>query len=389
MIDSTQRTGTVHWVGAGLSNGSGMRLVAEHADRMVLWNRSLARAEELAARLKLSAAVGLRPFTLAALGRALAPGDTVVSMLPAAQHAALLRTCIERGAHFACSSYVSAAIGELVPTAARAGLVVMTECGLDPGLDHLLAHELVARACSVIDWRRACVSFRSYCGGIPETPNEFRYRFSWAPLGVLLALRSPARFVEGFAQRVAPRPCEETRPYALDGEIFEVYPNRDSVPFIQQYNIPDGWLVRDFVRGTLRLAGWHHAWRDVFAALENHDEAQLAALASELAARYPTTDHDRDRVVLAVELHVLSDNRVVWAGTAKVDAIGDGRESAMARYVSLPLACGVIDMLDGRMSSGLHRAVDERGALRRWLKRLDSWGLRFTIDERSLLGTEV
>jgi saccharopine dehydrogenase-like NADP-dependent oxidoreductase len=145
MRDSTQRTGSVHWVGAGLSNGSGLRRVAERADRMMLWNRNLARVEELAGRLKLPAAVEMRPFKLAELSRALSAGDIVVSMLPATQHAALLETCIERRAHFACSSYVSDAISELVPVAARAGLVVLTESGLDPGLDHLLARELVAR----------------------------------------------------------------------------------------------------------------------------------------------------------------------------------------------------------------------------------------------------
>jgi hypothetical protein len=388
MPDSAQRTGTVHWVGAGLSNGSGLRRVAERADRMMLWNRNLARVEELADRLKLPAAVEMRPFKLAEFGRALSAGDIVVSMLPATQHAALLEMCIERRAHFACSSYVSDAISELVPVAERAGLVVLTESGLDPGLDHLLAQELVARARAATNGCRACISFVSYCGGIPATPNEFRYRFSWAPLGVLLALRSPARFVEGFEQRVVARPCEETRSYALDGEVFEVYPNRDSVPFIQQYDISEKWRVRDFVRGTLRHSGWRNAWRDIFATLETCDDAQLAALARDLAARYPTTDEDRDRVVLAIELRLMDGDRVVWAATAKVDAVGDHHESAMARYVSLPLACGVIDMLDGRMTCGLHRAAEEREALRRWLERLDSWGLRFAIDEDSQVGME-
>lgn len=387
MIDFRQSTGTVHWVGAGLSNGSGLRRVAARAERMVLWNRSLARARELADRLKLPA-VELRPYAAAALERALAPGDIVVSMLPATQHATLLNICIERGTHFACSSYVSEAISELTPLAARSGLAVLTECGLDPGLDHLLAHDLVARARSAIDWRRACISFRSYCGGIPAVPNEFRYRFSWAPLSVLLALRSPARFVEHFTQRRAMRPWDETRPYLLDGETFEVYPNRDSVPFIQQYAIPNGWRVRDFVRGTLRLAGWREAWRDVFYAIESRDDAGLAELARDLAARYPTSDDERDRVVLATELSVIEGDRVVWAGRAKVDAAGDGHESAMARYVSLPLACGVIDMLDGRMSAGLHRAAEDRATQRRWLERLLNWGLRFSVGERALVGNE-
>jgi hypothetical protein len=373
-----QRTGTVHWVGAGLSNGSGLTRIADRAAQMLLWNRNLARAQELAGRLGLSAE--LRPFTAAALRRAISPGDVVVSMLPASEHPPLLQAAIECGAHFACSSYVSDGIDALVPAASAAGLVVLTESGLDPGLDHLLAHELIGRARAAIDWHDACVSFRSYCGGIPAAPNEFRYRFSWAPLGVLLALRSPGRFIEDFAERVVARPWEEIKPYTLDGEIFEVYANRDSVPFIRQYDIPQAWRLRDFVRGTLRLAGWRAAWREIFAALATYNDEQLATLADELAGRYATTAEDRDRVVLSIELHAMKDNRVVWTGTAKVDAFGNGRESAMARYVSLPLACGVVEILDGRMMPGLHRAADEVAALRRWLDRLQSWGLRFTVD---------
>lgn len=379
-----QRTGTVHWVGAGLSNGSGLTRVADRADRMMLWNRNLGRAQELAGRLGLSAES--QPFTTAALRRAISPGDVVVSMLPASEHPSLLQAAIECGAHFACSSYVSNGISASIPAATAAGLVVLTESGLDPGLDHLLAHELIGRARAAIDWRDVCMSFRSYCGGIPAVPNEFRYRFSWAPLGVLLALRSPARFIEDFAERVVARPWEEIKPYTLDGEIFEVYANRDSIPFIRQYDIPQAWRVRDFVRGTLRLTGWRAAWREIFAALATYSDEQLAALADELAGRYATTAEDRDRVVLAIELHAMKGNRVAWTGTAKVDAVGDGRESAMARYVSLPLACGVAEILDGGMMPGLHRATDEPAALRRWLNRLESWGLRFTVDESSVPG---
>jgi len=378
-------SGSVHWIGAGLSNGSGVWRVADRAKRMVLWNRSFARAQQLAAKLDLTEAIDLRPYTLPALARKLAPGDIVVSMLPAPQHAAVLATCIERRAHFACSSYVSDAISELVPRAARAGVVVLAECGLDPGLDHLLTHDLLARARSSVDVRRTSISLRSYCGGIPAVPNEFRYQFSWAPLGVLTALRSPARFVEGFAQHTTARPWEETRPYQLGGETFEVYPNRDSLPFIQQYRIPEGWRIRDFVRGTLRPAGWREAWRDVFEAVETFDDARLAAFAQDLAARYPTTDRDRDRVVLTVELEVMDGDRLAWSGTATLDAVGDARESAMARHVSLPLACGVIDIADGRMTVGLHRAAETHGDVRRWLATLRDWGLKFSVREHALV----
>ena len=117
---------------------------------------------------------------------------------------------------------------------------------------------------------------------------------------MLNALRSPARYIEDGAETTVDRPWTATRPHVVDGETFEVYPNRDSVPFVGQYGLPPAWKPRTFVRGTLRLDGWLAAWAPVFAELEDGDDRRIAALAGELAARHPTTDADRDRVVLAV-----------------------------------------------------------------------------------------
>ena len=52
-------------------------------------------------------------------------------------------------------------------------------------------------------------------------------------------------------------------------EEFEVYPNRDSLPFIKQYRFDQNWRVREFVRGTLRLKGWESAWSEVFSEIDN------------------------------------------------------------------------------------------------------------------------
>ena len=75
----------------------------------------------------------------------------------------------------------------------------MNEIGLDPGIDHLMAHWLVAdyRASTAYDGDNA-LSFISYCGGIPKIENDFRYKFSWSPLGVLKALRSPSKSIRNF-----------------------------------------------------------------------------------------------------------------------------------------------------------------------------------------------
>jgi hypothetical protein len=372
-------SGTVHWVGAGLSTGSGLAALCDSAARVRLWHRSEERAGQALAALGLSGRAEPRAYTLPALAAELAPGDVVVSMLPAPDHGPLLGACVAARAHFACSSYVSDAVLEQVPAAREAGVTVLTEAGLDPGIDHLFAHSLIARATRAIGPETAAsYTLTSYCGGVPAEPNDFRYRFSWAPAGVLGALRSPARYIEDGAETTAERPWTATRPHVIDGETFEAYPNRDSVPFVAQYGIPAAWKPRTFVRGTLRLDGWLTAWAPVFAELENGDDQRIAALARELAARHPTTDADRDRVVLAVSLDVRAGSGERWSGRHLLDTVGTREESAMARLVSRPLALGVGHILDGSLPAGLSRAAETGERSQAWLTELGRCGVEFT-----------
>ncbi|MFC8430652.1 saccharopine dehydrogenase family protein [Streptomyces sp. NPDC057253] len=380
MTDLVPATGTVHWIGAGLSTGSGLTELCDTADRVLLWHRTEERAEEALEALRLNGRAVPRAYTLPALAAELAPGDVVVSMLPAPEHPGVLAACVREGAHFACSSYVSDAFLEQVPQAEKAGIVVLTEAGLDPGIDHLFAHGLVARARAAIGGTTpASYTLTSYCGGVPAVPNDFRYRFSWAPLGVLNALRSPARYVDNGTPTTAERPWEATRRHVVDGETFEVYPNRDSLPFVEQYGLPAAWTPRTFVRGTLRLDGWLRAWEPVFEELRTGDDTRIAALAKELAARYPTTDADRDRVVLAVSLDVRAEDGRTWSGGYLLDLVGDEEESAMARCVSRTLALGVGHILDGSLPAGLSRAAGTDARSQQWLGELARDGVHFTL----------
>ncbi|MCX5330122.1 saccharopine dehydrogenase family protein [Streptomyces sp. NBC_00140] len=380
MSELVPASGTVHWIGTGLSTGSGLARVCGTAERVRVWHRTEERAAEALDRLGLTGRAEPRAYTLPALTAELAPGDVVVSMLPAPEHAGILAACVTEKAHFACSSYVSDAVLEQVPAALAAGIVVLTEAGLDPGIDHLFAHSLVARARDAIgDGTAASYRLTSYCGGIPAVPNDFRYRFSWAPLGVLGALRSPARYIEDGAETTAARPWEATRRHVVDGEGFEVYPNRDSVPFVEQYGMPPAWKAQSFVRGTLRLEGWLRAWGAVFEELKGGDDARIAALARELAAAYPTTDTDRDRVVLAVSLDVRGPAGQAWSGSYLLDLVGDEEESAMARCVSRTLALGVGHVLDGSLPPGLSRAAESAARSEEWLRELALEGVEFTL----------
>lgn len=367
-------SGVVHWVGTGRSTGSGLRAVSGRARSVYLWGRSEDRAQECLRRVGAESDIAVRRFDPDVFATAVQPGDVVVSMVPATEHPGLLAVCVRAGAHFVCSSYLSPDMDAFGPEAGRDGCVVLTEVGLDPGLDHLFARDLVDQARTELGDRPAAYRLTSFCGGLPATPNPFRYRFSWAPVGVLTALRSPARYVESGRECTADRPWEAVRPHTVGEETFEVYPNRDSLPFVEAYGLPTSWRAVDFIRGTLRLDGWHAAWSEVFETVSHGDDDALRVLAAQLAERHPMRKQDRDRVVLDVRLEVRADDGTAFTGTHTMDLVGDEDETAMSRSVSRTLACGVGAVLDSRLAAGVSRAVPATEA-RIWLDELSAAGL--------------
>jgi saccharopine dehydrogenase (NADP+, L-glutamate forming) len=174
----------------GLSSGPGLRRLLENGHKVVVWNRTVSKAQEVVGSLT----TDIRPYSLDALTAALAPGDIAISMLPADQHVAIAKACLAKGANFVSSSYIAPEMRALDPEFKAKGLVSVNEVGLDPGIDHLMAHDLVARyRASPAYHADNVLSFTSYCGGVPKIANAFKYKFSWAPVGVLKALRSPSR----------------------------------------------------------------------------------------------------------------------------------------------------------------------------------------------------
>jgi len=232
---------TIHWCGTGLSAVPGLRRLIEAGHPVVVWNRTMDKAREAVGDLTQD----IRAYSLPALEQVIAKGDLVVSMLPADQHVAIAAICVTRGAHFVSSSYIAPEMKALDEAARRAGVALVNEVGLDPGVDHLMAHALVAdyRASSAFSVENE-LSFTSYCGGVPKIGNAFRYKFSWSPLGVLKALRSPSRSIREFSELRVARPWDGISRYDAPlpvPESFEVYPNRDSVPFIADYRFDPAW----------------------------------------------------------------------------------------------------------------------------------------------------
>jgi saccharopine dehydrogenase (NADP+, L-glutamate forming) len=299
-------------------------------------------------------------------------------MLPADQHVGIAQTCLAQGAHFASSSYIAPEMRALDQSFREAGLVSINEVGLDPGIDHLMAHDLVARyrASKAYDPENV-LSFTSYCGGVPKIANAFRYKFSWAPAGVLKALRSPSRSLRNFSELRIARPWDAISAYAAplpQGETFEVYPNRDSYPFMEEYRFEPFWKVRDFVRGTIRLNGWADAWAPIFREIEALEDkpstevdAALTARAQGLLKDNSYSDGEPDRVVLFVALKAEKDGKPVYHETWAMDAWGDVRGTAMGRLVSIPVSLAIEAVLNREIAAGVHGAPHDLRLLDRWL----------------------
>lgn len=373
-------TARVHWLGAGLSSGPGIRRLATQGKPLTLWNRTVEKARQAVEGL--AATPEVRAYDLPSLKAALVKGDIVVSMLPAPMHPEIARVCLDAGAHLVTTSYISEAMRALDGEAKAKGLCLVNESGLDPGLDHMLAHKLVAeyRASKGFDANNR-LSFRSYCGGFPKTPNEFRYKFSWSPLGVLRALRSPARALKEGAVREVPRVWEAIERFSVDApggvESFEAYPNRDSMPYVDEYGFDQAWPLETFVRGTLRLAGWSAAWRDIFATVGGLTDAQLEQLADRLWSQHQYGAAEPDRVVLYVGLSATRpDGSRAFDRAYVMDEAGNAERSAMGALVSLPATFAVDDVRAGRTAPGVHGAPSDAATIARWFDSLATVGAR-------------
>lgn len=191
-----------------------------------------------------------------ALDAEVAKHDLVISLIPYTFHATVIKSAIRNKKDVVTTSYVSPAMMELDADCKNAGITVMNEIGLDPGIDHLYAVKTIEE---VHKAGGKITSFLSYCGGLPspeDSDNPLGYKFSWSSRGVLLALRNAAKYYQnGKVIDIAGKDLMGTaKPYFIyPGYAFVAYPNRDSTPYKERYNIPEAETI---IRGTLRYQGF-------------------------------------------------------------------------------------------------------------------------------------
>lgn len=183
--------------------------------------------------------------------------DVVVSLLPYAMHPDIAKSCIKHGKNMVTASYVSPAMKELQQAAVDAGVTIVNEVGVDPGIDHMLAMQCfdeIKHAGGKI------TSFVSYCGGLPapeDSNSPLRYKFSWFPKGVLMNCLNGARFLkDGKVVEITGNGglLEATEPLTfMPGFNLEGFPNRDSTKYTTEYGIESAHTC---LRGTIRYKGF-------------------------------------------------------------------------------------------------------------------------------------
>lgn len=186
--------------------------------------------------------------------------DLIVSMLPARMHISVAKDCIKYNKHMVTASYVSEEMKSLNEQAKNAGIIIMNEIGVDPGIDHLSAMRVIDK---IKESNGSLDAFETFTGGLiaPESDNNpWNYKFTWNPRNVVLAGQGVCKFIQNKQYKYIPyhKLFRRTEVIEIDGYgKFEGYANRDSLQYRDIYGLED---IPTMYRGTLRKQGFCKAW---------------------------------------------------------------------------------------------------------------------------------
>ena len=412
--------------GAGKSATSLIRylvhLTATRQWQLVVAESSLALAESKLKNAPYTRAVELRVENEEARTALIQQADIVISLLPPALHYQIALSCLAAGKHLLTASYVDPALHALERQIGDSGLLFLCEMGLDPGIDHMSAMQMI----SAIRANGGQIqSFHSHTGGLvaPESDdNPWHYKISWNPRNVVLAGSAGAQYLEN--GKIVTVPYEHL--FSSTGEItlpatgpLSWYPNRDSLSYIPVYGLKE---ADTFIRTTLRYPVYCQAWKAIVSAGLTDDRQPLAgtltyAAWSEsilpytddgnrplfewlglfdntpipstarssadvlqylLETRLAMSPQDRDMIVMQ---HEITYKRSGRSHTEKSTLIVKGEDSshtAMARTVGLPLGIAARLILEGRIGlTGLHIPILPE-IYDPVLHELEQLGIRFT-----------
>ncbi|KFG86053.1 saccharopine dehydrogenase [Metarhizium anisopliae] len=408
---------SVLMLGAGFVTKPTLDVLTKAGIPVTVACRTLKTAKELAGDNKLATPTTVDVLNDNALDAEVAKHDLVISLIPYIYHVNVIKSAIRNKKNVVTTSYVSPAMMELDQQCKDAGITVMNEIGLDPGIDHLYAVKTIDEVHAA---GGKIIKFLSYCGGLPapeSSDNALGYKFSWSSRGVLLALRNAASIVQdGKIFNIASKDLMGTaKPYfIMPGFAFVAYPNRDSTPYAQRYNIPEAQTI---IRGTLRYAGFPQfirclvqvgfleetpikalespiTWREATQAVLGTASSDPKELEAAIVAKAEfDSPEDRERILSGLRwIGIFSNEKITPRGnpldtlcavleqkmqfeegerdmvmlqhkfeiehkdgsketrTSTLVEYGDSTYSAMARLVGIPCAVAVQQVLNGTLS---------------------------------------
>ena len=373
--------------------------------------------------------------------------DLVISLLPARLHPLVAEACVEARRNMVTASYLSPAIRALDKEAKQKGVILMNECGVDPGIDHMSAMHMIQQ---IRDHHLELLAFESSTGGLVAPGyenNPWKYKFTWNPRNVVLAGGEGARFLHNGKFKYIPhhKVFERTETIQVPGlGDFEVYGNRDSLAYRETYGLHD---LQTMFRGTIRRPGFCEAW-NCFVQLGATDDSYIMENTADMTykdfinsfmafetripvetklARYLGFSLDSEMMERLRWLGIFEDRRIGIEGLsparilqkileekwqldpgdkdmilmqhqfvyklegelkkrlATMTYIGeDTRNTAMSMTVGLPLAMTARRILEGHYSEPGARLPIDPIIYQPVLEELESYGIRFVEEEMTL-----
>lgn len=355
--------------------------------------------------------------------------DVVISLLPASLHYLVALDCLVLSKHLFTASYIDERIREMAAEIKQKGILFLCEMGLDPGIDHMSAMQLVHR---IKAEGGQITAFLSHCGGLvaPESDNNpWHYKISWNPGNVVAAGKAGAVYrkqgvetSKNYAELF--RDCNEVSVEGIGKLAY--YPNRDSLSYLPVYGME---ATHTFIRTTLRHPDFCRGWQRVIelgltdtnkeintdgltvaAFLQMHFQQRnisldepgslmrilfdFLGLADEthinkgklsiaqtlqhiLEQKWKLESHDRDMVVMQHEIaYTLKTQNIICKSALVVKGMNQ-LHTAMAKTVGLPLGIAARLLLEGMIQeTGLHIPIIP-GIYEPVLEKLAENGIRF------------
>lgn len=253
-------------IGSGKSTSYLFKYLLDKSDsenlHITVGDLDLDNAKKMIGNHQNATAITLDVFDKTSRENAVKNADIVISMLPARFHIEVAKDCLTYGKNMVTASYISDEMQALDQQAKDKGLVFMNEIGVDPGIDHMSAMQVIDR---IRDNGGKMILFESFCGGLlaPESDNNlWNYKFTWNPRNVVVAGQGgAAKFLQENTYKYIPYHRLFRRTEFLDVEgfgRFEAYANRDSLKYQSVYGLDN---IRTLYRGTMRRVGFSRAWQ--------------------------------------------------------------------------------------------------------------------------------